>query len=218
MTSTTAHDPSPIAIRDAAQIRRIERTLARCSFCVMASTSPSGRGHAAGVLFEYLDGALYVHTMRSSRKACNIAGNSQVGIVIPTRRLPVGPPFNVQFQATAQLLAMDNLEIVALLKRRALRSIRGHGALAEPDGCFIRITPGPVVHTYGIGVSLAAVIRDPLHRGPPHGMGLARMTTSGPGNRRRRQERDPWCTSSRPSTTTTPRWRSPRDARSGRSG
>jgi len=82
------------------------------------------------------------------------------------RRLPIGPPFNVQFQGTALVLAPDDPEITALLAHDELREIVSHGELDEPDGCFLRIEPARRIHTYGIGVSALAVARDPLHNGP----------------------------------------------------
>ena len=81
------------------------------------------------------------------------------------RRLPVGPPFTVQFQATAHLVAMDSPEIETLVTAGRLGEITGHGELDEPDGVFIRIDPKQRVHTYGIGVSALALARDPLHVG-----------------------------------------------------
>ena len=95
-----------------------------------------------------------------------MAADGRVGVVIPVRRLPVGPPFNVQFQGTAALLAQDDPEITALLARNELRGIVSHGELDEPDGCFLRIEPTRRIHTYGIGVPVMAVARDPLHNGP----------------------------------------------------
>ena len=103
--------------------------------------------------------------MQSSRKARNIAGNPHIGIVEAARRLPVGPPFTVQFQATATILSMDETTIRTLLTEKRLATTSGHGALNEPDGCFLCITPTSVVHTYGIGVPLLGLIKDPLHAG-----------------------------------------------------
>lgn len=150
---------------DPTQAKRITKILARHSFCIVATTSPAGNGHAAGVVFDWADGALYIHTMRSSRKARNIAANPHVGIVVPARRLPVGPPFTVQFHATATIVAMNDEAIRRLLADRKLATTSGHGALDESDGCFLRITPISVVHTYGIGVPVLGIIKDPLHAG-----------------------------------------------------
>jgi Pyridoxamine 5'-phosphate oxidase len=165
MTTTTSVLPNTTSDSEIAQTRRITKVLSRRSFCVLATTSPSGNSHAAGVMFEWADAAMYVHTMRSSRKARNVTANPSVGIVVPTRRLPVGPPFNVQFQATATLMPMDDPMIPTLLANKHLRKISGHGALTEPDGCFLRIVPQRAVHTYGIGVPISGIIKDPLHAG-----------------------------------------------------
>jgi Pyridoxamine 5'-phosphate oxidase len=150
---------------DQAQTKRITKILARRSFCMLATTSPAGHSHAAGVVFDWADGALYIHTMRASRKARNIAANPHIGIVVPARRLPVGPPFTVQFQATATILSMTDATIRALLAKRKLATTSGHGALNEPDGCFLQIIPASVIHTYGIGVHIIDLIKDPLHAG-----------------------------------------------------
>ncbi len=83
----------------------------------------------------------------------------------PTASTPVGPPFTVQFQATATIVSMDDATIRRLLGERKLAATSGHGALTEPDGCFLRITPTSVVHTYGIGVPVRGIIKDPLHAG-----------------------------------------------------
>jgi general stress protein 26 len=45
----------------------------------------------AGVLYDKADGALWVHTMRSSRKAHSIVANRYVAVCIPFRQLPAGP-------------------------------------------------------------------------------------------------------------------------------
>lgn len=150
---------------DAAQIERIERAMKKKSFCTLATTSPKQRPHVAGVVFAAVGTTLYVHTMRGSRKARNIAANPHAAIVIPVRKMPVGPPFTIQYQASAGLIEMDDPEIVALLAAGKLDAIAGHGALDEPSGCFIRITPTGPLHTYGIGVPLMGVIKDPLHAG-----------------------------------------------------
>jgi general stress protein 26 len=158
-------EATPTIPTDPAQAERTKKAVRRKSFAVLSTVSAAGFPHAAGVLYASVDTTLYVHTMRSSRKARNVADTGRAAVVIPVRRLPIGPPFTVQFQATASVLAMDDAEIVAHLDKGRLGKITGYGALEEPDGCFIRITPAARVHTYGIGVSAIAVARDPLHVG-----------------------------------------------------
>ena len=150
---------------DTDQAARVRKAVASRSFATISTVSEAGFPHAAGVIYVPIGGELYVHTMRTSRKARNVAANERVGVVIPVRKLPVGPPFTVQFQARAELVAMDDDEIVRHVESGALKKITGHGELDEPDGCFLRIRPAGTVHTYGIGVSALAVAKDPLHAG-----------------------------------------------------
>jgi hypothetical protein len=69
----------------------------------------------------------------------------------------------VQFQAVAEILAMDDPHIVELLEAGRLKAITGHGELDEPDACVARISPAGRIHTYGLGMSLVRLLRDPLH-------------------------------------------------------
>ena len=141
----------------------IRAAIAKRSFATLASTSPAGRPHAAGVLYAEVDGRLYVSTMRASRKARNIAANPHVFLSIPVRRVPFGaPPSTIQFAATAEVLAVDDPDVRSLARAGRLGAITSHGELDLPDGCILRITPGPTFHTYGLGMSLRALAKNPL--------------------------------------------------------
>ncbi len=167
-TKTTRPTDLPAATlrADAAELRRLAlRALSKRSFAVLSTVSHAGFPHAAGVVYDTVDTTLYVHTLRSSRKARNVAGYDRVAVVVPVRRVPVGPPFSIQFQGRARVVAMDDPEILRLVEAGRLPSTTKHGALDEPDGCFLRIEPVGVLHTYGLGVSVMAVARDPLHVG-----------------------------------------------------
>ena len=165
MRTLTTPDP-PADIRYATQVARAIR---RRSFGVLSTVSPAGRPHAAGVVYDVVDDPrglrLYVNTFRDSRKARNVEANGHVAFVIPVRRVPVGPPFSIQFQGRASVVDMHAEEIRDLVSRNLLTHSGGHGALEEPGGCFIRIEPAGRIHTYGLGVSTIAVARDPLHAG-----------------------------------------------------
>lgn len=144
---------------------KIRKTMAAKTFCTLATTSPAGRAHSAGVIYESVDGTLWVHVSRNSRKARSIAANPYVGVCIPYRRLPVGPPFTIHFQATAEIVAMDDPSVTRLLDADRLGSISGHGALEMVDGCFIAIRPHGMIHSYGPGARIIDLIRDPLNSG-----------------------------------------------------
>lgn len=141
----------------------VTKAIGRRSYCLLSTVSANDRPHAAGVTYAAVGTTLYANTFRASRKARNIAGNQHVGVVVPIRRLPVGPPSAVQFQAEAEILAADDPHIVELLEAGRLKAITGHGELDQPDGCFVRITPTGRIHTYGLGMPLIRLIRDPLN-------------------------------------------------------
>lgn len=141
----------------------IRAAIAKRSFATLGTTSPQQRPHAAGILYAAIDDVLYVSTNRSSRKARNIAANPHVFVSIPVRRMPFGaPPSTIQFAATAELLAVDHPDVVALAGAGQLKAITGHGELELPDGCVVRITPGRTIHTYGLGMSLRSLAKNPL--------------------------------------------------------
>ena len=140
----------------------VTSAIAKRSFCTLATASPASRSHVAGVLHQAIDTTLYVNTSRSSRKARNVADNPHVAVVIPIRRMPVGPPSSVQFQAEAEILANDDPDIARLVEAGRLKNITSHGELEHADGCFLRITPLHRMITYGLGMSLWQLIRNPL--------------------------------------------------------
>jgi len=139
--------------------------MAKRSFATLATTSVRGRSHVAGVLYEIVDDVMYVSTLRSSRKARNVASNPYVGVVVPIRRLPVGPPSTVQFQTEATVLGTDDAEIRRLVEAGDLKSITGHGELDLADSCFLRIAVPSRLLTYGLGMKIRQLVADPLGAG-----------------------------------------------------
>ncbi|HVM02254.1 MAG TPA: hypothetical protein VM263_06250 [Acidimicrobiales bacterium] len=71
----------------------------------------------------------------------------------------------MQFQARAAILDNDDPGVVRLLADGQLHSITGHGELDNVLGCFLRITPTGRINTYGLGMSLRRLQRDPLNAG-----------------------------------------------------
>lgn len=152
------HERDDVARRQ----RLIRRAIRRRSFCTLATVSAQARPLATGVLYAEVDGILWVSTLETSAKARNIEANDRVGVCIPVRRYPIGPPFSVQFQGRAEIRPVNDPEVLALLRARRLKRITSHGELDDPSACFVRIAPGPRIATYGLGVPLRTLVRAPI--------------------------------------------------------
>jgi hypothetical protein len=137
--------------------------LDRRTYAVLATSSPAGWPHTAGVLYQLVGHQLYASTLRSSRKARNLAANPRAAVTVPVRRMPVGPPSAVQFQAEVEILDLDDPDLRRLVEAGKLKKVTGHGELELPGGCFLRITPRPRLNTYGLGMSLLQLMRDPIN-------------------------------------------------------
>ncbi len=140
----------------------VEKAFDKKSFLTLATSSSTQHPHAAGVLYAIADGCLYVNTNVQSHKVRNIESNAKVGVCIPVRRLPVGPPSTIMFQATAELLGRDDRALRGLLDSGRLKRITSHGELDDPNNWFVKVTPAGRIHTFGLGVSLLTLIRHPL--------------------------------------------------------
>lgn len=152
------------AFDEARQLRAVGRAIARHSFCVLATSSAANRPHAVGILYAAAGFDLYLLIGGDTVKARNIRENPRVAISIPVRTFPMAPPMAVQYQGTAELLAVDDPEITALLQAGRLKKITGLGALKAPGVTFVRVRPGRRIASYGIGMSLFSLMRD-LTRG-----------------------------------------------------
>jgi nitroimidazol reductase NimA-like FMN-containing flavoprotein (pyridoxamine 5'-phosphate oxidase superfamily) len=144
------------------QRKLVRRAIERHSFCTLATSSAANRPHVVGVLYAAVDGVLYVAASETSIKVRNVRENPRVAMCIPVRRYPVGPPFSVQFQGKAEVCSADDPRMVELLEAGRLKRITAHGELEDPDTCFLRVTPGRRVATYGLGVPLRTLLRDPI--------------------------------------------------------
>jgi hypothetical protein len=133
------------------------------SFATLATSSGEGRPHAAGVLYAMSGDHLYVSTMRDSRKARNIVQNSDVAVTVLVQRIPVGPPSSIIFQSDARVLELDDPDLRAAVDTGDLKAVTGHGELELPGGCFLEIALPRKVVTYGLGMSLLRLMRDPMN-------------------------------------------------------
>jgi hypothetical protein len=159
MTSPSSTPKTPDG--DAARhLDLIRRTVARRSFCVLATSSPQNRPHAVGILYAVVDLTFYFLVGEDTVKVRNIRENSRVASSVPVRRFPFGPPMAVQFQGEAEILPVDDPQMAALHAQKKLRRITGLGALDHPGICYLAVTPNKRISSYGIGVPLWRLMRD----------------------------------------------------------
>jgi general stress protein 26 len=144
----------------ARQLEIVRRAIARRSFCVLATSSARNRPHAVGILYAPLGLTLYLLAEEGSIKVRNVRENPNVGVSIPVRKYPVGPPMAVQFQGVAEVLPPDDPHIKELLDAGRLKRITGFGALEAPGACFLKVTPRRRIASYGLGVPLRRLLRD----------------------------------------------------------
>lgn len=144
----------------ARQLRIVRRVMTRRSFCVLATSSAANRPHTAGLLYAAVGFDIYLLTGADTVKARNIRENPRVAVCIPVRTFPFAPPMAVQYQGTAQILAIDDPEMEPLLKNGRLKKITRLGAMESPGALFIRVRPGPRITTYGLGLSIITLMRD----------------------------------------------------------
>lgn len=140
----------------------VEAAIASNVFGTLATSSADNRPHVAGVLYALAGRDLYVHTDETSRKARNVAANGRAAVCIPIGADPAGPPLTASLQGQAELLAIDHPDIATLVDDGSLAAITSHGELERPGTCFVKVTPGRRVATYGIGVSPEELAADPL--------------------------------------------------------
>ena len=129
---------------------------------MLATSSAENRPHVAGVLYALVGRDLYVNTDLASRKARNIAETGRAAVCIPVNGAPDAPPFTASLQGTAELWRTTTRSITELVADGRLAAITSHGELERPGTCFVKITPGRRVATYGIGVSAGQLAADPL--------------------------------------------------------
>ena len=173
-TTSTAEPTHTVFHPDPTTIRRV---IERRSVASLATVSSIGRPHAATVLYQCVDDALYVSTHRQSRKARNIADHGVAAVTIAVRRLPIGPPASIQFQSSAAVLSNDDPVIIRLATAGRLDRITAHGEMDLEGGCFLRLALPARIVTYALGMSLWRAIRNPLDAA-----GEVHLRTSRPSN------------------------------------
>ena len=139
---------------------QVWQAVARASFAVLSHVTPGGEPRSSGVVYRASGGRLVAAVAPGSWKARHVAADGRVAVTVPVRRggilslvAPI-PPATVSFHGTAVVhpagsprarSLLDELGSLIPAKRRA-------------SACVIEIIPACAFRTFGIGVSLRAML------------------------------------------------------------
>ena len=172
MATTTSHDPDS---RNSARMiglstgrragspptgAQVWRAVARRSFAILSYVTPAGEPRSSGVVYKAAGQCLVVAVAPDSWKAKHIAANGRIAVTVPVRRggilslvVPI-PPATISFHGTAVVHPAGSPQALSLLGE--LRS------LIPPErrtvATVIEILPQGAFRTYGLGVSLRAML------------------------------------------------------------
>jgi hypothetical protein len=139
---------------------QVWKAVARASFAVLSHVTPAGEPRSSGVVSKARDRKLVVAVASGSWKARHIAANGRVAVTVPVRRggilslmAPI-PPAAISFHGTAVVYPAGSP------RARSLLDELGSLVPAErrASACVIEITPIGSFRTYGLGVSLRAML------------------------------------------------------------
>lgn len=139
---------------------QVWQAVARASFAVLSYVTPTGEPRSSAVVYKVAGRRLVVAVAPGSWKAQHIVADGRVAMTVPVRRggilslvAPI-PPATISFRGAAVVhpagspqarSALDELGSLVPAKRRA-------------TACIIEIIPMGAFRTYGLGVSLRAML------------------------------------------------------------
>jgi hypothetical protein len=139
---------------------QVWQAVARASFAVLSHVTPAGEPRSSGVVYKTIGRRLVVAVAPDSWKAQQVAADGRVAVTVPVRRggilslvAPI-PPATVSFHGTAVVYPAGSPQA-----RSVLNDV---GSLIPAErrtsACVIEITPAGAFRTYGLGVSLRAML------------------------------------------------------------
>ena len=148
----------------------VERTLRGHTFGTLSTIDRKNRSHSVGLIYAVSNLGhplrIYAMTQMKTRKISNIKANPNISFVVPCPRkiLSMVPPSVIQFQGTAEVIAIDDQAAARAFKRSyLLRMMLDKASEVETETfgepCYIVIKPDPVIYTYGLGLSIWQLYR-----------------------------------------------------------
>lgn len=140
--------------------QQVWRAVARASFAVLSHLTPAGDPRSSGVVYKAIGRRLVVAVAPGSWKAIHVAADGRVAVTVLVRRggilslvAPI-PPATVSFHGAAVVHPAGSPQARSLLDE--LGSLIP--AERRASACVIEITPVGAFRTFGIGVSLRAML------------------------------------------------------------
>jgi hypothetical protein len=139
---------------------QVWQAVARASFAVLSHVTPAGEPRSSGVVYKVTGQRLVVAVAPGSWKARSIAADGRVAVTVLVRRggilslvAPI-PPASISFHGTAVVCPAGSPQA------RSLLAELGPLVPAErrAEASVIEITPVGAFRTFGIGVSLRAML------------------------------------------------------------
>jgi hypothetical protein len=144
-------------------VERIWAEVGKASFAIVSYVTPTGDPRSSGVVYAVRDHHLFFAVAPDSWKARHIADGQQVAVTVPVRRggllsllVPI-PPATVSFHARAMVHPPGTLDVRSVSKKLESLVPEERRAVAT----VLELVPEGMFLTYGIGVSLKAMI-DPV--------------------------------------------------------
>jgi hypothetical protein len=70
---------------------KVRKAIAKTSFAILGYVTPSGEPRSSGVVYETLDGRMYIAVAPDSWKARHVAAMGRVAVTVPVRRAGSSP-------------------------------------------------------------------------------------------------------------------------------
>ena len=148
------------AARPGLTSEQVWQAVERASFAVLSHVTPAGEPRSSGVVYKAIGHRLVVAVAPGSWKARHVAADGRVAVTVPVRRggilslaVPI-PPATISFHGTAVVHPAGSPAARAMLDELGSRI----PAERRASACAIEITPAGAFRTYGLGVSLRAMV------------------------------------------------------------
>lgn len=134
--------------------------VAKASFAVLGSVTPSGEPRFSGAVYKLIEGRLYVAVAPGSWKARHVAASGRVAVTVPVRRgglLSLGapiPPTTISFHGAALVHPAGEPQARTRLRELTSRIPKQRQAA----GAVLEVVPEGEFLTYGLGEALPKLL------------------------------------------------------------